>query len=158
MRKALITSVAILALALGASTAALAGGPHDKATGTVTWSTPLQGWTAQSSFDAHDGAPGDQPDRGTVTTSIEAVASTVTVELDCVDVSGDQARMTGTAVDAQGSQWAVGDTIHFWVADGGKDGDRFNMWNNASLGACSWDGSPGGPVTAGNLTVFSSTG
>lgn len=156
MRRTLTTSIAIAALTLAAATAAVAGGPHDKATGTVTWTTPNQGWTAHSDFNAHDGAPGAQPDRGTVTTSIEAVGSTVTVELDCVAVSGTEAKMTGTAVAADGPQWSVGDTVHFWVADDGK-ADRFNMWKNAPYAPCTWDGSAGGPVTAGNLTVFSST-
>ena len=63
--KALIVAGLVLAVALALVPAVLAGGPHNKATGSVTWAArggQLPG--LMSYFDVHDNAPGMDGDRG----------------------------------------------------------------------------------------------
>jgi hypothetical protein len=146
-----------------AAAPAFAGGPHNKATGTVTWAASSGTLTGiVSEFDAHDGAAGANPDRGTVHTAIPD-GNSVTIELACVNVDGDQTWAGGTATAVTGERWNVGQAFIFWVKDDGTpsaNGTAYDIGQieQASLStACANVAAEmtgfKGYVTDGNLTV-----
>ena len=155
MKKTLLVMALAIALVLSMMATALAnGGPHDRATGEVTWEIPggpLAGDTVYTKFNAHDGAPGSKgttEDRGTVTTTHKGV--TRTVDLDCVQIEENEAWFSG--VDNNGAP------VVFYVQDNatpGADGDLFNQWTNSEY-TCTDGWSVGGEVLDGNLKVHSS--
>jgi hypothetical protein len=164
MKRTMMTTALAAAMLVGTVLPAAAGGPHDRATGTVTW-TANSGGTAgvMTTFDAHDGAPGAKPDRGSVITTVGD--STVWIDLTCVRVSGDQAWMGGVAVAETGDRYSVGEAFVVWVKDDGTPSanDETYEIGQTRLGSVSmacdqvaagWTGK--GYVTSGNLQVFSS--
>jgi hypothetical protein len=175
MKKMLSIFLVILVSAILVSTA-LAGGPHNKATGTITWtarSGTLPGLV--TSFNAHDsdGAPGSQEDRGSIETyrpfnpDFEdefPEAGSITIELECVHVDGLEAWFAGTATSASGGYSGLeGQVYLYWVKDvstpgsagpdllGGRKYDTISIACNVANNG-SWAGE--GAVTDGNLNVF----
>ncbi len=150
MKRTLLVLGMVLALAMSSMAAAGMGNhPHDKATGDITWEA-VNGAVYETVFNAHEGAPGSQPDRGYVTTTDKYDVETTT-ELDCVIVEGDEAFFSGTNSN--------GDPVIFWARDNAQPGGEFGQWTNPNTTSqtCEdmWRG--GGTVLDGNLTVFSST-
>lgn len=149
-------------------------GPAAKATGTVTWTARTHLPAAQqipgiqTSFDAHDDAPGAQGDRGTVFFHRPDVngfaAGTVWVDVECVNVDGGEAWFAGTVAAAEGAFSPDGVWL-FHVVDNatpGAAGDQIGALNHyASLAAACTDVEAGtfagqGVVTAGNLKTHDS--
>lgn len=166
-RHRFMTTAIAFGLLLAFSIPAFAGGPHDKATGSVEWtarSGALPGIV--TSFDAHDEAPGMHADRGTITTYRPADSvdpfpgGTITIDLACVNVDGDEAWMAGVAVQGDGGYASnVGDVYLYWVKDGSTPGAEADKIGGRSYGdlttACGvvesggWTGT--GDVDSGNL-------
>lgn len=152
MRRTILLAALTAALTAMGAAGAVAGGPHDRAVGDIT--AEVAGYVLETSFNAHDDAPGANADRGIVTTTAtkNGLVDTATVRLDCVEISGDEARFSGTIVEGTG-RYAAGGTMGFWASDS-EAGDRFNQWWNGGHCTDGW-GSPGGPVVDGDLKVFS---
>lgn len=163
---AAITAAVVLFL-LVASTVA-AKGPVNKATGGVEWTArggDLPGLVTE--FNAHDvDTEGSDGDKGTLTTTRPAdedfAGGTITIDISCVNVDGDEAWMAGTAVEATGGYEAnLGDFYLYWVEDAstpGEPADKIGGRSYNTLGqACAvaeaggWTGN--GDVDAGNLKV-----
>jgi hypothetical protein len=144
MKRTLLVMGMVIALAMSTMAGAMAKGPHDKATGDITWVSAL-GATIHTTFDAHDGAPGSQPDRGSVTQT--SAAGVTTVDLDCVIVDGDEAFFSGTNQS--------GAPVIFYADAYGT----FGSWTNPGTATqtCNdrWVGR--GTVIDGNLKIHSST-
>jgi hypothetical protein len=111
MRRILVTAMT-LALLMGLTALpAVAGGPNDKATGTVTWTArthlPPAKWLPgiETSFNAHDVGPG-MFDKGTLTTYRPAapdfIEGTFTLDVKCVSVVDNEAWSAGVATAADG--------------------------------------------------------
>lgn len=141
---------------------AVAGGPHDKATGTVEWTArggALPGLT--TSFSVHDLHEGGMDDRGFWTLS--RAEGSYTAEIVCVNVVGDEAWFAGIVTESDGIYETRVDAVQlFWVHDvatpgsggdliGGAGPDRFGSIANAcsKVEAMGWRGT--GAVDAGNL-------
>ena len=145
MKKTLLLMAMVVALAMSALAPAMAkGGPHDRATGDITWES-ARGATIETTFNAHDGAPGSQPNRGSVTQT--SGAGTTTVDLDCVIVDSDKAFFSG-------ENQSGAPVIFYADADG-----TFGSWTNPNTPNqdCTdrWVGR--GTVVDGNLKIHSST-
>lgn len=171
MRKTLVLA-SVAALIAVFAVPALASGPHDKATGDVTWTAAggaIPGVVSQ--FDVHDdpsGAVSTYGDRGTYwqfrPTGPGFTEGTLTIDVNCVRIDGDTARFAGTAVEKTGGYTAFGDIFAFQVVDNGTPGtagpDQIGGTAFATLAAAcnaveGTTGIPlGGVVTDGNLSVF----
>jgi len=117
---------------------ALAGGPHNKATGSVTWtartSWPPEQWIPGivSVFDVHADAPGstgEYGDRGTFSlyrpadTNYGFPGGSLTVDVQCANVTEDEAWFAGPVTEADGGYSdRVGNIYMYWVSDGGTPG------------------------------------
>ena len=107
------------------------------------------------------GAAGEPGDRGTVISTVGD--STVTIDLSCVNVFGDEARMSGKAVEAVGDRWAVGASFVVWVKDNATPSSEsgsavFDIGQVASGQDCYDSTFTGtGSVNEGNIAVFSAT-
>lgn len=133
------------------------GGAHDRATGDVTWTSAPGVEGLRTEFDAHSGAPGDRPDRGTVT-SYHPDGGTRIVDVECAYVSGNEAWFGGDIIYADGEYAGqTDDDILYWVQDNDIPGtagpDMIGSWRDLDCDDLGdWQG--GGTVTAGNLNVF----
>ncbi len=167
MRRVFVLAMTLAVLMGLTALSAIAGGPHDKATGTVTWtarSGQLPGLI--SSFNAHDVGPGMDLDKGSLTTFRPAdtvdpfAGGSLTMDLRCVNVDDNQAWFAGVVTSAGGGySGTVGNVFLYWVKDmatSGSGGDLIGGRSYPNLGsACTvvdaggWTGS--GVVTSGNL-------
>ena len=152
----------------------VAGGPHDKATGTVTWTARTHldpEWQIPgivSSFAVHDNAPGEKAERGfhelyrPPDTNYGFPGGSLTLDADCVNVDDDETWFAGHVVSASGGYAGlIGDIFLYWVHDNatpGAGGDLIGGIGYQTLGeACAdvysggWTGT--GVVTDGNLRV-----
>lgn len=148
-------------------------GRHAKATGSVVWTARTNLPVNQqipglvSVFDAHDLGVG-MVDRGTHTLARPADdyygfgGGSITIDISCVHVDGDEAWFAGEAVEATGDYSAnLGDIYLYWVKDGstsGAESDKIGGRSYSTLSqACNVvDGTPWrgtGDVTSGNLRV-----
>lgn len=141
-------------------------GPANKATGTVGWAARNGGLPGLiTSFNAHDLGDG-MVDKGNLTTYRPTDPTfnegTITIDIKCVNVKGNEAWFAGEAVEGTGGYAGnIGDAYLYWVEDvstPGSEGDRIGGMPYSSLGAaCSaataatWHGS--GAVDNGNLVV-----
>jgi hypothetical protein len=171
MRRVFVTAMT-LALLMGLmALPAVAGGPHDKATGTVTWtarthlSPEKQIPGIETSFNAHDVGPG-MDDKGTLTTYRPAdtnygfTGGSLTMDLKCVNVDDNQAWFAGVVSHADGEySGSVGDYLVYHVLDvatSGSGGDEIGGNAYSSLATACVVAEAGsfigkGVVMSGNL-------
>ena len=167
----LTTAAALLLGAFVFSTSVSAKGPHNKATGSVTWTARTNQPVHKqipgivSEFNAHDMGPG-MNDKGSMSITIPennvTGDGTRVFDIACVHVTDGEAWFAGAVVEADGDfAGSEGDVNLFWVLDGstsGAEADKIGGMPYGSLtAACAaveneaWTGS--GDVTAGNLMV-----
>jgi hypothetical protein len=165
----------VLVVTLMLALPVLAGGPHNKATGTVVWTARTHLPPAEqipgiiSSFDVHDAAPGMYSDRGTHSiyrppdTNYGFSGGSLSLDVACVYVDGYEAWFAGTVTVADGGySGLVGDVFLYWVEDfdtpgsagpdliGGRGYGTIEEACNV-VNAGGWTGT--GIVTDGNLKV-----
>lgn len=171
----IIGVMVLLILLLGMFVApGMAGGPHNRATGTVTWTARTNRPPAEqipgivSSFDVHDNAPGAESDRGTHDlwrpSGPEFEEGAISLDVKCVNVGDTQAWFAGTVESASGGYAGLeGEVFLYWVHDVSTPGavgpDEIGGRGYSTLqAACNvvdvggWTGT--GKVTDGNLKVF----
>ena len=128
-------------------------GSHRKATGNVGWYAG--GAQRYADFNAHDNAPGNPSDRGSLYYIEEAPGETSTFKaaLDYVDVFNEfEAKFSGTMIETTG-RYKVGTKVYGWVKDGGTPGagNDYVQFNSSSS---FWSSSgPAYVANGGNLQV-----
>lgn len=170
MRRVMFLAMTLAVLMGLTALSAIAGGPHDKATGTVTWTARTHLPPAQqlpgliTSFNAHDLGPG-MDDKGSLTTFRPTDAGfsegNFTMDLKCVRVVDNVAWFAGEVTSADGGYSdRVGDFTAWRVEDNttpGSGGDLIGGTGPKAdlvevcdiVAAGSFGGT--GVVTSGNL-------